>query len=53
MSDDEPNDTPTDSGEDLEATPEPEQAYPSLELDKLSESDHGEHDDWLQLGDEP
>jgi hypothetical protein len=53
MSDEEPDDTPTDSGEGLEATPEPEQAYPSLELDKLSESDHGGHDDWLPLGDEP
>jgi hypothetical protein len=52
MSDEDTDDTPTDSGQDLEVTPEPEQAYSSLELDKLSESDHGGHDAWLPLGDE-
>jgi hypothetical protein len=44
MSDDEPTE-PTDEA------PEParEEAYPALELDKLSESDHGERAGWRSL----
>jgi hypothetical protein len=51
MRDDETPEPPEDPGSQ-EPEPAPEPAYPPLEFDKLSESDHGERGGWRSLDDE-
>jgi hypothetical protein len=50
MSDDEPDQPSEDPSPEPE--PDADPAYPPLELDKFSESDHGERGGWRSLDDE-
>lgn len=45
MTDEDRDPAPTDQGEDLEVAPASEEAYPSLELTQLTESERGGYDD--------
>jgi hypothetical protein len=49
MTDEDRDDGPTDYGQDLEVEPASEEAYSSLELTQLSESEVGGHN-WLPDG---
>jgi hypothetical protein len=44
MSDEDRDDAPTGQSEGTEVTPASEDAYPSLELTQLTESERGGHD---------
>lgn len=51
MSDDEPDQSAEDPGAQEPPEPQPEPAYPALELDQFRESDHGERAGWRSLDD--
>ncbi len=52
MTDEDRDETPTGTDSDLEVVPASEEAYPSLELDQLTESDRSERGGWRYLDDE-